>query len=77
MKILCWNCQGIENPSTFHELRQPLVAKDLNALFLVRQILRLRSSSEFVFDVRWTGASWLTWIVARGAWHSYGKKGWK
>lgn len=28
MKFLCWNCQGLGNPSTVRELRKLFIAKD-------------------------------------------------
>ncbi|KAK5825742.1 uncharacterized protein LOC128293787 [Gossypium arboreum] len=34
MKILCWNCRGIGNPATIHELKQILVANDPEVIFL-------------------------------------------
>ncbi|KAK8359329.1 hypothetical protein V6Z12_A04G087900 [Gossypium hirsutum] len=34
MKIFCWNCRGVGNPATVHELKQLLVANALNIVFL-------------------------------------------
>ncbi|KAK5802521.1 hypothetical protein PVK06_030121 [Gossypium arboreum] len=34
MKILCWNCRGIGNPVTVHELKQMAVANDPDIIFL-------------------------------------------
>ncbi|PPS01339.1 hypothetical protein GOBAR_AA19313 [Gossypium barbadense] len=34
MKILCWNCRGIGNPTTVRELKQLLVANDSDIIFL-------------------------------------------
>ncbi|TYH01227.1 hypothetical protein ES288_A09G041000v1 [Gossypium darwinii] len=34
MKILCWNCRGIGNPTTVRELKQMLVANDPDIVFL-------------------------------------------
>ncbi|MBA0567282.1 hypothetical protein Golob_012028 [Gossypium lobatum] len=34
MKILCWNCRGVGNPMTVHELKQLLVANDPDIVFL-------------------------------------------
>ncbi|KAK8335249.1 hypothetical protein V6Z12_A09G041300, partial [Gossypium hirsutum] len=34
MKIICWNCGGVGNPATVHDLKQLLVAIDPDIIFL-------------------------------------------
>ncbi|KAA3482121.1 reverse transcriptase [Gossypium australe] len=34
MKAICWNCRGVGNPSTIHELKQLLVANVPDVVFL-------------------------------------------
>ncbi|PPD70334.1 hypothetical protein GOBAR_DD32787 [Gossypium barbadense] len=34
MKFLCWNCRGLGNPATVRELKQLLVANNLDIIFL-------------------------------------------
>ncbi|MBA0671045.1 hypothetical protein Goklo_029793 [Gossypium klotzschianum] len=34
MKFLCWNCRGLRNPATVRELKQLLVANNLDIIFL-------------------------------------------
>ncbi|KAA3479798.1 reverse transcriptase [Gossypium australe] len=34
MRILCWNCRGIENPAMVRKLKQLLVVSDLEVIFL-------------------------------------------
>ncbi|KAK8335253.1 hypothetical protein V6Z11_A09G041700 [Gossypium hirsutum] len=34
MRIICWNCRGVGNPATVHDLKQLLVANDPDIIFL-------------------------------------------